>query len=203
MLVLCAATCEGLSLAHFISLKRPHVERAPKDIRGPNPLGTAVNVQSMVCGNMGETNCTGVSFSRNPATGEKKIYGEFLMNAQGEDIVAGIRTPQDIQQLHEVMPAVGEQLFGLIEKLEQHFHDMQDIEFTVEQGKLYIRQTRNGKRTAMAAVNVVVDMFDEGLVSKEQALLHLRIDPTQQMPKPLDSYRCCPARRRLTAAISP
>ncbi len=133
-------------------------------------------------------------FSRNPSTGEKKVYGEFLVNAQGEDVVAGIRTPQDIQQLHDVMPAVGEKLFGLIDKLEQHFHDMQDIEFTVQEGTLYILQTRNGKRTGMAAVTVAVDMVGEGLVDKEQALmmvepahidqlLHPQIDPTQKMPR--------------------
>lgn len=161
-------------------------------------LGTAVNVQAMVFGNKGETSGTGVCFSRNPATGEKKVYGEFLMNAQGEDVVAGIRTPQSIDQLHEIMPAAGEQLYQLIDKLEQHFHDMQDIEFTIEEGTLYILQTRNGKRTGMAAVNVAVDMFEEGLVTREQALLmvepthieqllHPQIDLTQQMPAPLDT----------------
>jgi len=181
----------------FKSWMNPRAKTYRRENGIPDDLGTAVNVQSMVFGNMGETSGTGVCFSRNPATGEKKIYGEFLMNAQGEDVVAGIRTPQDIQQLHEVMPEVGGQLFGLIEKLEQHFHDMQDIEFTVQEGKLYILQTRNGKRTGMAAVNVAVDMFDEGLVTKELALmmvepthieqlLHPQIDPTQQMPKPLD-----------------
>jgi pyruvate, orthophosphate dikinase len=161
-------------------------------------LGTAVNVQSMVFGNMGETSGTGVCFSRNPSTGEKKIYGEFLINAQGEDVVAGIRTPQNIDQLHQVMPAVGKQLFETIEKLEKHYRNMQDIEFTVQEGVLYMLQTRNGKRTGMAAVNVAVDMVDEGLVNEREALmlvgpehieqlLHPQIDGTQKMPQPLDS----------------
>ena len=161
-------------------------------------LGTAVNVQSMVFGNMGETSGTGVCFSRNPSTGEKKIYGEFLINAQGEDVVAGIRTPQDIDQLHQVMPAVGKQLFETIEKLERHYRNMQDIEFTVQEGVLYMLQTRNGKRTGMAAVNIAVDMVDEGLINEKEAvmlvgpehieqLLHPQINPAQQMPASLDS----------------
>ncbi|MBN2083089.1 pyruvate, phosphate dikinase [bacterium] len=161
-------------------------------------LGTAVNVQTMVFGNMGDTSGTGVCFSRNPSTGEKKIYGEFLINAQGEDVVAGIRTPQDIDELHKVLPEVGKQLFETIEKLEKHFRDMQDIEFTVQEGRLWMLQTRNGKRTGMAAVNVAVDMFDEGLVKEAEAvmmvgpehieqLLHPQIDPTQAMPAALDS----------------
>ena len=162
----------------------------------PDDLGTAVNVQTMVFGNMGETSGTGVCFSRNPSTGEKKIYGEFLINAQGEDVVAGIRTPQDIDQLHQIMPEVGKQLFDTIEKLEQHFRDMQDIEFTVQEGKLYMLQTRNGKRTGMAAVNVAVDMLDEGLINKEEAvmlvgpehieqLLHPQIDNSKGIPDAL------------------
>ncbi len=164
----------------------------------PDNLGTAVNVQSMVFGNMGETSGTGVCFSRNPSTGEKKIYGEFLINAQGEDVVAGIRTPQDIDQLHQVMPAVGKQLFDTIEKLEKHYRNMQDIEFTVQEGVLYMLQTRNGKRTGMAAVNIAVDMVAEGLVSEREAvmlvgpehieqLLHPQIDGTKKLPQPLDS----------------
>lgn len=184
-------------VAVFKSWMNPRANTYRRENGIPDDLGTAVNVQTMVFGNMGETSGTGVCFSRNPATGEKKVYGEFLVNAQGEDVVAGIRTPQDIQQLHDVMPAVGEQLFGLIEKLERHFHDMQDIEFTVQEGKLYILQTRNGKRTGMAAVNVAVAMHDEGLVTKEAALmmvepghidqlLHPQIDPAQSMPKALD-----------------
>jgi pyruvate,orthophosphate dikinase len=139
--------------------------------------GTAVNVQSMVFGNMGDDSGTGVAFTRNPATGEKKLYGEFLMNAQGEDVVAGIRTPQSIDQLAQVMPAVFEQFSGIAHKLEQHYRDMQDMEFTIEKGKLYMLQTRNGKRTAPAALKVAVDMVAEGLCTKEEVIL--KVDPKQ------------------------
>lgn len=164
----------------------------------PDNLGTAVNVQAMVFGNMGPTSGTGVCFSRNPSTGEARVFGEFLINAQGEDVVAGIRTPQDISKLHELMPEIGKQLFGLIAKLEQHFCDMQDIEFTVEENQLYILQTRSGKRTGLAAVNIAVDMVDEGLVDKRQAvmmvepnhidqLLHPQIAMSAGLPKALDT----------------
>jgi len=141
----------------------------------PDDLGTACNVQAMVFGNMGDRSGTGVAFSRNPSTGEKKIYGEFLVNAQGEDVVAGIRTPQDIQSLHDVMPEQAKELFAIIEGLDQHFKDMQDIEFTIEEGKLYILQTRNGKRTGAAALRVAVESFEEGYYDKEEALM--RVDP--------------------------
>ncbi len=164
----------------------------------PDNLGTAVNVQSMVFGNKGDTSGTGVCFSRNPSTGEKGVYGEFLINAQGEDVVAGIRTPQHIDELTAVMPDVGKQLFEIIANLEKHFRDMQDIEFTVEEGKLYILQTRNGKRTGPAAVNIAVDLVDEGLISSTEAvmhvspehieqLLHPQIDMAQVTAEPLDS----------------
>ncbi|RKY04206.1 pyruvate, phosphate dikinase [Candidatus Poribacteria bacterium] len=141
----------------------------------PDDLGTAVNVQAMVFGNMGETSGTGVAFTRNPATGEKKVYGEFLINAQGEDVVAGIRTPQPIDELAEIMPDVYKQLMEVCEKLERHYKDMQDIEFTVQEGKLYLLQTRTGKRTGLAAVKIAVDMVREGLIDEEEALL--RVDP--------------------------
>ncbi|MBE3554129.1 MAG: pyruvate, phosphate dikinase [Thermicanus sp.] len=140
-------------------------------------LGTAVNIQSMVFGNMGNDSGTGVAFTRNPSTGEKELYGEFLMNAQGEDVVAGIRTPQPISKLKEILPGVYRQFEEISQRLEKHYQDMQDIEFTVERGKLFILQTRNGKRTAQAAVNIAVQMVHEGLITKEDALL--RVDPDQ------------------------
>ena len=141
----------------------------------PSSWGTAVNVQMMVFGNMGDDCGTGVAFSRDPATGENKLYGEFLMNAQGEDVVAGIRTPQTIDQLHETNAAAYDQFAAVAKNLESHYKDMQDMEFTIEQGKLYMLQTRNGKRTAQAAFKVAVDMVNEGLCTKEEALI--KIDP--------------------------
>ncbi len=143
----------------------------------PDNLGTAVNVQTMVFGNLGETSATGVGFTRNPSTGEKKFYGEFLINAQGEDVVAGIRTPLDIAQLEQVMPQVYNQLREITSNLEHHYRDVQDFEFTVQEGKLYMLQTRNGKRTGPAAVRIAVDMVGEKLISKEEAVL--RVDPQQ------------------------
>jgi pyruvate,orthophosphate dikinase len=140
-------------------------------------LGTAVNVQAMVFGNLGETSGTGVGFTRNPATGEKEFYGEFLMNAQGEDVVAGIRTPIHISKLHEIMPEVYNQLRDITTRLERHYKDMQDFEFTIQEGKLYMLQTRNGKRTGIAAVKVALDMVDEGLITKEEAIF--RVEPNQ------------------------
>lgn len=141
----------------------------------PHSIGTAVNVQSMVFGNMGDTSGTGVAFTRNPSTGEKKVFGEFLMNAQGEDVVAGIRTPLTIDKLNDVMPEIYAQFMETANVLEQHYRDMQDIEFTIEQGKLYMLQTRSGKRTAEAALRVAVEMVREGLISKEEAVM--RIEP--------------------------
>lgn len=138
-------------------------------------MGTAVNVQSMVFGNMGETSGTGVAFSRNPATGENVLFGEYLINAQGEDVVAGVRTPQEIATLKEAMPEVYQQFFETSEKLEQHYKDMQDMEFTIQDGKLFLLQTRNGKRTAQAAVKVAVDLVKEGLIDEKEAVL--RVNP--------------------------
>lgn len=138
-------------------------------------LGTAVNVQSMVFGNMGERSGTGVAFTRDPATGENKLFGEYLINAQGEDVVAGIRTPMDISQLKETMPQIYDEFLQISKKLEKHYKDMQDIEFTIENEKLYILQTRSGKRTTQAAIKIAIDMVKEGLISKEEALL--RIEP--------------------------
>src|SRR5512140_2685765 len=140
-------------------------------------LGTAVNVQAMVCGNLGDTSGTGVGFTRNPAIGDKEFYGEFLMNAQGEDVVAGIRTPVPILELEKVMPDVYNQLREITTRLEKHYKDMQDFEFTIQEGKLYMLQTRNGKRTGPAAVRVAVDMADEGLIDKKTAVL--RVAPSQ------------------------
>jgi len=141
----------------------------------PHDLGTAVNVQTMVFGNIGENSGTGVAFTRNPATGENKVFGEFLLNAQGEDVVAGIRTPKDISELNNLMPDVYDEFIEVTETLEQHYHDMQDIEFTIQEGDLFLLQTRTGKRTADAAVNIAVDMEEEGLIDKETAVM--RIDP--------------------------
>ena len=138
-------------------------------------MGTAVNVQTMVFGNMGETSGTGVAFSRNPATGENVLYGEYLMNAQGEDVVAGVRTPEPISHLHELMPEVYDEFYNTAQTLEKHYKDMQDMEFTIQEGKLFLLQTRNGKRTAQAAVQVAVDMVEEGLVDEKEALL--RVNP--------------------------
>jgi len=147
----------------------------------PDELGTAVNVQLMVFGNMGDDSGTGVAFTRNPSTGQKEIYGEFLVNAQGEDVVAGIRTPQPINELKEQLPSIYEQFVGICGQLEQHYRDMQDIEFTVERGKLYILQTRAGKRTAEAAVKIAVQMVGEGIITREEALLRINPEQLDQM----------------------
>ena len=157
---------------------RAIVYRRLNDI--PGEWGTAVNVQQMVFGNKGETSGTGVIFSRNPATGENRIYGEYLMNAQGEDVVAGIRTPQPIGKLKEQNPKIYEQLVGIINTLETHYKDMQDMEITIEEGKLFFLQTRNGKRTAQAALKIAVDLVKSGMITKEEALLKVE-------PKQLDS----------------
>jgi pyruvate,orthophosphate dikinase len=143
----------------------------------PDNLGTAVNVQAMVFGNLGETSGTGVGFTRNPATGAQEFYGEFLVNAQGEDVVAGVRTPTPITELRNLMPEVYERLRNITSNLEKHYRDVQDFEFTIQDGKLYMLQTRNGKRTGPAAVKIAVDMVNEGLINKKEAVL--RVDPMQ------------------------
>jgi pyruvate,orthophosphate dikinase len=164
-----------------------------KQNRIPDDLGTAVNVQAMVFGNLGETSATGVGFTRNPATGENRFYGEYLANAQGEDVVAGVRTPRPIDELEKEMPAAYRQLREITSRLERHYRDVQDFEFTIEDGTLYLLQTRNGKRTAQAAVRIAVDMVNEGLITKEEAvlrvdpasldqLLHPRFDPKAKLP---------------------
>ena len=154
--------------------ERAEVYRRMNNI--PYSWGTAVNVQEMVYGNRGNTSGTGVAFTRNPSTGENKIYGEFLINAQGEDVVAGIRTPQSIDTLNDIMPEVYQQFQKNAKILETHYKDMQDMEFTIENGKLYMLQTRNGKRTAHAALQIAVDMVKEGLITKEEALL--KVEPS-------------------------
>lgn len=154
---------------------RANVYRRINEI--PYDWGTAVNVQSMVFGNMGNTSGTGVAFTRNPATGEKKLFGEYLINAQGEDVVAGIRTPEPIDHLNSIMPEVYTQFAETAQRLEDHYTDMQDMEFTIENGKLYMLQTRNGKRTAAAALKVAVDLVEEGKISTEEAVL--RVEPKQ------------------------
>ncbi|MHC1786805.1 MAG: pyruvate, phosphate dikinase [Christensenellales bacterium] len=143
----------------------------------PGDWGTAVNVQGMVFGNMGDDSGTGVAFTRNPSTGEKKLYGEYLMNAQGEDVVAGIRTPSPISRLEEQMPEVYKQFVTIANNLEKHYRDMQDMEFTIERGQLYMLQTRNGKRTAAAALKIAVDLVDEKMLSQEEAVL--KVEPKQ------------------------
>ena len=154
---------------------RAIVYRRMNDI--PGSWGTAVSVQEMVFGNLGDTSGTGVAFTRNPATGEKKLFGEFLMNAQGEDVVAGIRTPQTIDQLKDVMPGAYDDFVKICDKLESHYRDMQDMEFTIEDKKLFMLQTRNGKRTAAAALKIACDLVDEGVIDDKEALL--MIDPKQ------------------------
>ena len=150
---------------------RANIYRMDHDI--PYSWGTAVNVQMMAFGNMGDTSGTGVAFTRNPATGEKGLMGEFLMNAQGEDVVAGVRTPMPIEKMKEVLPEVYEQFLGICNTLEKHYRDMQDMEFTIEDKKLYMLQTRNGKRTAAAAIKIACDLIDEGMISEEEALMQI------------------------------
>ena len=154
---------------------RANVYRRMNEI--PYDWGTAVNVQSMAFGNSGNTSGTGVAFTRNPATGEKALFGEYLINAQGEDVVAGIRTPSPISKLAEEMPEVYKQFVDIASRLEKHYRDMQDMEFTIENGKLYMLQTRNGKRTAAAALKIAVDLVDEGMITEKEAVL--RVEPKQ------------------------
>jgi pyruvate,orthophosphate dikinase len=151
----------------------------------PHDWGTAVNVQTMVFGNMGETSATGVAFTRDPATGEKVFYGEYLVNAQGEDVVAGVRTPNPVSQLGKEMPESYQQLLKVRELLEKHFRDMQDLEFTIEDNRLYILQTRNGKRTGLAAIKIAVDMVKEKLIGKEEALVRIPADSLSHVLAPI------------------
>ena len=160
----------------------------------PEEWGTAVNIQAMVFGNMGDDCCTGVAFTRNPSTGDKEIYGEFLVNAQGEDVVAGIRTPQPLRidhknenngkSLQEVMPDKYEELISVFNKLEEHYMDMQDIEFTIQKKKLWVLQTRNGKRTTNAAIKIAVDLVNENVISKKEALIRINPESLEQLLHP-------------------
>lgn len=170
--------------AVFKSWSNPRAEVYRRLNRIPDDLGTAVNVQSMVFGNMGDASGTGVAFSRNPATGEKKLFGEYLMNAQGEDVVAGIRTPEPISHLKDQNPEIYDEFEAITKRLEEHYQDMQDLEFTIENGRLYILQTRNGKRTADAALNIAVDMIEEGLISKEEGVLMVEPDALAHLLHP-------------------
>jgi pyruvate,orthophosphate dikinase len=151
----------------------------------PDDLGTAVNVQQMVFGNIGEKSATGVGFTRNPATGEKELYGEYLFNAQGEDVVSGVRTPSPLKSLEKEMTDAYQELKETTNRLEKHYRDVQDFEFTIQEGKLYMLQTRSGKRTGMAAVKIAVDMVEEGLVSQEEALLMVEPDALNQLLHPV------------------
>ena len=174
----------GAVKAVFRSWDNPRaiVYRRMNDI--PGDWGTAVNVQCMVFGNKGETSGTGVAFTRNPSTGEKGIYGEYLINAQGEDVVAGVRTPQPITQLEKDLPDCYKQFMELANKLENHYRDMQDMEFTIEEGKLYFLQTRNGKRTAPAAINIACDLVDEGMITPEEAVCRIEAKSLDQLLHP-------------------
>ncbi|MBK9295123.1 MAG: pyruvate, phosphate dikinase [Oligoflexia bacterium] len=168
---------KGAVSAVFESWNTPRAMTYRKLHGYPDSWGTAVNVQAMVFGNRGNDSATGVAFTRDPSTGEKRFFGEFLINAQGEDVVAGIRTPEPIIQLEKEMPKAYKELCGIYQKLETHYKDMQDIEFTIEQNKLWMLQTRNGKRSAKAAIQIAMDMIKEGLISEKEALL--RVDPLQ------------------------
>ena len=174
----------GAVKAVFRSWDNPRaiVYRRMNDI--PGDWGTAVNVQTMVFGNKGETSGTGVAFTRNPSTGAKGIYGEYLINAQGEDVVAGVRTPQPITQLENDLPDCYKQFMDLAMKLEKHFRDMQDMEFTIEEGKLYFLQTRNGKRTAPAAIQIACDLVDEGMITPEEAVCRIEAKSLDQLLHP-------------------
>jgi len=187
--------------AVFRSWKNPRaiVYRKLNDI--PDDIGTAVNVQCMVFGNMGDDSGTGVAFTRDPATGEKNLFGEFLVNAQGEDVVAGIRTPRSIDQLNDIMPEVYDQFAKTAELLEQHYHDMQDMEFTIEKGKLFMLQTRNGKRTAAAAVRCAVEMVDEGLIDKATAVSRVEPQSLDQLLHPTFDDDSLKAAKELTGGL--
>ena len=181
---------QQLSMAYravFKSWNSPRAQTYRRLNNIPDNLGTAVNIQAMVFGNMNNDCATGVGFTRNPATGEDKFYGEYLINAQGEDVVAGVRTPHQIEDLKKEMPAVYHQLKTVTKRLEKHYRDVQDFEFTVENNKLYILQTRTGKRTAKAAIKIAVDMVKEKLISREEALMRLEPCLLYTSPSPRDS----------------
>jgi pyruvate,orthophosphate dikinase len=170
--------------AVFESWDNPRAKTYRKQYSIPDDLGTAVNIQTMVFGNKGDDSATGVCFTRDPSTGEKRRFGEYLTNAQGEDVVAGIRTPKSLKELRDEMPDLYDQLTQAMEKLESHYRDMQDIEFTIEQHKLYMLQTRTGKRTAASALQIAVDMVDEGLIDKKEAVLRVQPEQLDQLLHP-------------------
>ena len=191
----------GAILAVFRSWDNPRaiVYRRMNDI--PGDWGTAVNVQTMVFGNKGNTSGTGVAFTRDPATGEKGIFGEYLLNAQGEDVVAGVRTPQPISTLADAMPDVYKQFMELAEGLENHFHDMQDMEFTIEEGKLYFLQTRNGKRTARAAIKIACDLVDEGQIDEKTAVTRIEAKSLDQLLHPVFDPEALKGAKKIGAAL--
>src|SRR5437870_5822547 len=168
----------------------------------PREWGTAVNVQTMVFGNMGKTSATEVAFTRDPATGEKVFYGEYLINAQGEDVVAGVRTPHPIAHLAKEMPAAHKGLMKVRQILEQHFKDMQDLEFTVEDGRLYILQTRNGKRTGHAAVRIAVDMVDEKLITPKDAVRRIPADSLAHLLAPIFDRQSARAAKKIGSGLA-
>ena len=188
--------------AVFRSWHNPRAKHYRRMNEIADDLGTGVNVQTMVFGNLGDTSATGVGFTRNPATGEKVFYGEFLINAQGEDVVAGIRTPRPISELKELMPEAFDELRRITTNLENHYRDVQDFEFTIQDRKLYMLQTRNGKRTGPAAVRIAVDMVEEGLISKQEAVL--RVDPAQldQLLHPVLEAKSKASLNRLTSRLA-
>ncbi|MFQ5793251.1 MAG: PEP/pyruvate-binding domain-containing protein, partial [Acidobacteriota bacterium] len=177
--------------AVFRSWNNPRAGEYRRIYHIPHDLGTAVNVQKMVFGNLGPHSATGVGFTRDPATGAKEFFGEFLVNAQGEDVVAGIRTPQPIEQLKEVMPEAFDQLRTIAERLERHYRDIQDFEFTIEDGQLYMLQTRSGKRTGQAAVRIAVDMVEEGIISRPEALMRVEPEALDQLLHPIFDPQAC------------
>ena len=180
---------------------RAIVYRRMNDI--PGDWGTAVNVQTMVFGNKGMTSGTGVAFTRNPSTGEKGIYGEYLINAQGEDVVAGVRTPQPISKLEEDLPECYKQFMELALKLENHYRDMQDMEFTIEEGKLYFLQTRNGKRTAQAAIKIACDLVDENMITPQEAVMRIDAKSLYQLLPPIPSSFASSAVNKIFPAAAP
>ncbi len=170
--------------AVFRSWQNPRAEVYRRANNIPSDLGTAVNIMQMVFGNRGDDSATGVCFTRNPSTGAKELYGEFLVNAQGEDVVAGIRTPRPLEEMREVLPEAYDELIETMRRMEDHYRDMQDMEFTIENGKLFLLQTRNGKRTAAAALKMASDLVDEGVITKEEALLRIAPDQLDQLLHP-------------------
>ena len=170
--------------AVFLSWNNDRAIFYRRQYRIPDDIGTAVNVQTMVFGNMGKTSGTGVGFTRNPSTGEKEFFGEYLTNAQGEDVVAGVRTPKPISQLKKELPSVYRELVQITQRLEKHYRDVQDFEFTIQQGKLYMLQTRTGKRTGPAAVKIAVDMVQEKVITPQEAVLRVEPDQLDQLLHP-------------------